>query len=111
MPKFDRHIFVCLNQRPEGDPRGSCDPTGKGELHRAFKVGLVKHGVKILVRANKCGCLDQCSQGPTVVVYPEAVWYGHVGLAEVDEIIESHIIGGKPVERLVIPDEKLNSEE
>ena len=111
MPKFDKHIFICLNQRPEGDPRGSCDPSGKGELQRAFKVGLVKHGVKALVRANKCGCLDQCSQGPTVVIYPEAVWYGHVSPTDVDEIIESHIKGGKLVERLLIPDEALNSGE
>jgi len=61
------------------------------------------------VRANKAGCLDQCEVGPTVVVYPEAVWYGHVTPADVDEIIDSHIIGGQPVERLVIPDSLLNN--
>jgi (2Fe-2S) ferredoxin len=44
-----------------------------------------------------------------VVVYPEAVWYGHVSPADVDEIIESHIIGGRPVERLIIPDSLLNN--
>ena len=61
------------------------------------------------MRANKCGCLDQCELGPTVVVYPEAVWYGHVTPDDVDEIIESHIVGGQPVERLVIPDAVLNT--
>lgn len=109
MPKFEKHIFICVNQRPASDPRGSCDPSGTAELPRLFKVSLVKHGVKSLVRANKCGCLDQCSLGPTVVVYPEAVWYGHVTPADVDEIVESHIVAGKPVERLVIPDDQLNS--
>jgi (2Fe-2S) ferredoxin len=44
-----------------------------------------------------------------VVVYPEAVWYGHVTPADVDEIIDSHIIGGQPVERLIIPDSLLNN--
>jgi len=61
------------------------------------------------VRANKAGCLDQCEVGPTVVVYPEAVWYSHVTPADVDEIIDSHIIGGKPVQRLIIPDSLLNN--
>ena len=62
-----------------------------------------------MVRANKSGCLDQCELGPTVVVYPEAVWYGHVKPEDVDEIIESHILGGQPVQRLIIPDEILNT--
>ncbi len=108
MPKFDKHIFICVNQRPSSEPRGSCDPSGTAELPRLFKVSLVKHGVNALVRANKCGCLDQCSQGPTVVVYPEAILYGHVTPADVDEIIESHIMNDRPVERLIIPDAEIN---
>jgi (2Fe-2S) ferredoxin len=42
-----------------------------------------------------------------VVVYPEQVWYGHVTPADVDDIVQQHILGGKPVERLVIPDREL----
>ncbi len=61
------------------------------------------------MRANKAGCLEQCEVGPTVVVYPDAVWYGGVTPADVDEIIDSHIIGGRPVERLIIPDSVLNN--
>jgi (2Fe-2S) ferredoxin len=108
MPKFEKHIFVCTNQRPEGHPRGCCDPAGNAELHRLFKTKLAQRGIKGTVRANKAGCLDQCELGPTVVVYPEAVWYGHVTPADVDEIIDSHIVGGRPVERLIIPDDQLN---
>ena len=110
MPKFEHHIFVCTNQRPEGNPRGCCDPTGSGELHQLFKAGVAKRGLKGKVRANKAGCLDQCEHGPNVVVYPEAVWYGHVTPDDVDEILDSHILGGKPVERLRIADECLNAE-
>jgi (2Fe-2S) ferredoxin len=110
MAKFEKHIFVCMNQREADHPRGSCDPTGEGELQRLFKTKLAKRGIgNAAVRANKCGCLDQCEVGPTVVVYPEAVWYGHVTPADVDEIIESHIMGGQPVERLIIPDAVLNT--
>src|SRR6267378_1367008 len=110
MPKFERHIFICTNQRPEGHPRGCCSPSGDGELHRLFKEKLSERGIpNSRVRANKAGCLDQCEIGPTVVVYPEAVWYGHVTPADVDEIIDSHIVGGKPVERLIIPDSLLNN--
>jgi len=108
MPKFTKHIFICMNQREPGHPRPCCDPTGQGELQRLFKVKLAERGIK-LVRANKSGCLDQCELGPNVVVYPDAIWYGKVKPEDVDEIIESHIMGNVPVERLRIPDEILNT--
>jgi (2Fe-2S) ferredoxin len=110
MAKFEKHIFVCTNQRPEGNPKGCCDPKGAGELHQLFKVAVARRGLKGKVRANKSGCLDQCEHGPTVVVYPEAVWYGGVTAADVEEIVESHIVGGRPVERLMIADSCLNAE-
>ena len=89
MPEFTKHIFICMNQREDGHPRGCCDPTGQGELQRLFKTKLEKRGVK-LVRANKSGCLDQCELGPTVVVYPDAVWYGGGKKEDVAEIVEGH---------------------
>ncbi len=110
MPKFEKHIFICTNQRPEGHSKGSCNPSGESELHQLFKAGLAARGLKGRIRANKAGCLDQCEHGPTVVVYPEATWYGGVTAADVDEILEAHIAGGRPVERLIIPDSCLNAE-
>lgn len=110
MPKFQKHVFVCANQRDAGHPRGCCDPNGEAVLQKVFKKKLAEHGIRgDVVRANKSGCLEQCEHGPTVVVYPDAVWYGGVREADVDEIVESHIIGGRPVERLVIPDSCLNA--
>lgn len=109
MPKFERHIFVCTNQREPGSARGCCDPTGEAELQKAFKRKLADLGLKGKVRANKAGCLDQCEHGPNVVVYPEAVWYGGLHLDDVDEIVQSHIVGGAPVERLRIADSCLNA--
>jgi (2Fe-2S) ferredoxin len=110
MPKFERHIFVCGNVRPAGSPRGCCDPAGQAELQKAFKRKLAERGLKGRVRANQSGCLDQCEHGPNVVIYPEAVWYGGVTLADVDEIVETHIVGGRAVQRLVIKDDCLNTQ-
>ena len=109
MARFVKHIFVCCNQRPGGHPRGSCDPTSEDALQRAFKSALSRRGIGAEVRANKAGCLDQCEHGPTVVVYPEAVWYGNVTLADVDEIVDSHIVGNRLVERLQIAETCLNN--
>ena len=109
MARFEKHIFICGNQRPAGHPRGCCDPEHKAELQKLFKQKLAERGLKGRVRANQSGCLDQCEHGPNLVVYPEGVWYGHVTLADVEEIVESHIVGGKPVERLVLPEGCINT--
>ena len=102
MPQFQHHIFICENIREESDARGCCGAKGATEIREAFKSEIKNRGLKGTVRANKAGCLDQCSMGPTVVVYPEAVWYGHVTKDDVAEIMDSHITGGIPVERLRI---------
>ncbi len=109
MAKFERHLFVCTNQRDPTAPRGSCTSDGKGELHKLFKEKIGAAGLGTAVRANKAGCLEQCEHGPVVVVYPEQVWYGFVQPADVDEIVREHVIGGRPVERLVLPDACLNT--
>lgn len=54
------------------------------------------------IRINRAGCLDRCGQGPLMVVYPQAVWYTFVDHDDIDEIIQSHLINGKVVERLVV---------
>ena len=54
---------------------------------------------------SKAGCLDQCEKGPTVVVYPDAIWYGGVTESDVAEIVEAHIIGGRPVTRLLMKEQ------
>lgn len=107
MAKFQRHIFICTNLREGDDERGCCKARGADAVAEAFKRKLYERGLKRVVRPNKAGCLDQCAHGVTVVVYPDAVWYGGVKPEDVDEIIESHVLNGTPVARLEIPADQL----
>lgn len=109
MAPFTHHVFVCMNQRPAGAPRVSCTAEGHSEVHVRLQQLTKEAGLAGKVRINKSGCLDQCEHGPVMVVYPEAVWYGNVTVADVDEIVREHLLGGRPVERLRIADECLNN--
>jgi (2Fe-2S) ferredoxin len=102
-PPFERHVFVCTNRRPDGHPKGSCAEKGSEEIRALFKEELEKRGLKGRMRANAAGCLDTCSFGVSVVVYPEGTWYARVKTEDVVPIIEEHLIGGRPVERLLMP--------
>jgi (2Fe-2S) ferredoxin len=105
MPSFQRHVFVCTNERAPDHPRGCCKARGGDEVRSALKRELSARGMQEMVRANIAGCLDQCEQGVTVVVYPEQVWYGGVTAADVPEIVERHILGGEYVTRLMLPEQ------
>lgn len=110
MPAFEHHVFVCCNSRPAGAPRQSCTPQhGNSDLHARLAQLTKAAGLQGRVRINKAGCLDQCEHGPVMVVYPEAVWYGNVSPEDAEEIVERHLVGGEPVQRLRLAEECLNS--
>lgn len=98
--RFKHHVFFCLNKRSNGED--CCDQ------HNAFALfEYAKNRVKELglngpdkIRINKAGCLDRCNDGPVMVIYPEGVWYTFVDTEDIEEIIQSHLIQGRPVERL-----------
>jgi (2Fe-2S) ferredoxin len=99
---YQRHIFFCTNRRAEGEARPCCAGRDSERLQsyaksRAKALGLAGAGK---VRVNKAGCLDRCELGPVAVVYPDAVWYTYVDEKDIDEIVESHLRDGVPVERL-----------
>jgi (2Fe-2S) ferredoxin len=109
MPKFTHHLFVCGNTREPGHPRGCCDPAGQQKLRDALKQELRSAGLGALVRANHAGCLDQCEHGPTVVIYPQGIWYGKVTLGDVPRIVSKTIGAGEILEDLLIPESCLNN--
>ncbi|MBL1212752.1 MAG: (2Fe-2S) ferredoxin domain-containing protein [Ignavibacteriae bacterium] len=110
MKRFDKHIFICENQRDALNPRGCCADKGSKELRQVFKRKLKEQNLSVRIRANAAGCLDACEYGAVIVVYPEQVWYGGVTIADVDDIITDHIMNDVPVERLKIKDKKFNKD-
>jgi (2Fe-2S) ferredoxin len=109
MPLFDCHLFVCCNHRDPGHPRGCCAAKGSEKIREALKAELKRRGLTGTVRANESGCLDQCEFGPTMVIYPQQVWYGGLTEADIPRIVEETVIGGRVLTDLRIPDESLNS--
>lgn len=109
LPNFERHVFVCTNRRDAGHLRGCCTEKQSEQIRESMKTLAKQRGLDGKVRINAAGCLDQCEHGVTVVVYPEAVWYGFVTSADVTEIVESHLVGGTPVARLRLPPECINT--
>jgi (2Fe-2S) ferredoxin len=108
MAPFTHHLFICCNQRAPGHSRGCCNPDGSQALRNCFKAEIDKQGLGRLVRANLAGCLDQCELGPTVVIYPQGIWYGRVAPEDVPRIVDQTVRQGIILEDLLIPDQRLN---
>lgn len=104
MPGFEKHLFICTNERSPGEPRGCCKARGAEKIRDYFKDEVKQRGLKGKVRANASGCLDYCEHGPVVVVYPEGVWYQVKTTEDAKEIMDRHIADGQIVERLLIKD-------
>jgi (2Fe-2S) ferredoxin len=98
---FEKHIFICNNQRKEGE-RVSCGESYGLELVAAFKKAIKDKGLNVKMRAQRTGCFDICEEGPNVAVYPEGIFYGKVRVEDVQEIVEEHLVKNRPVERLRI---------
>src|SRR5690606_9854265 len=99
---YRHHVFFCTNQRDEGRPCCMDSGAQAAQEHakrRIKELGLSGQGK---IRINKSGCLDRCEEGPVLVVYPEGTWYTFVDAEDIDDIIDTHLIGGKIVERLKI---------
>lgn len=102
MSFYRYHVFFCTNQRP--DKQMCCENSGASK-HRAYakarikELGLSGEGQ---IRINTAGCLDRCSEGPVLVVYPEDTWYTFVDEQDIEEIIQEHLLNGRVVKRLLI---------
>ena len=76
--KYDKHIFICTNDRGENSTRQSCGSCGGLDIRKEFVSLINAAGLKGKIRANKSGCLDLCEQGPAIVIYPQGYWYLNV---------------------------------
>ena len=105
MGHFQHHVFFCTNQREGG--KDCCNNRGASELLDYAKDRIRELGLKGAggVRVQKAGCLDRCDYGPVLVVYPEETWYTYVDRDDIDEIINEHLVHGRPVERLRLPEQ------
>jgi (2Fe-2S) ferredoxin len=104
MPKPLKHVFVCVQRRAEGHPRGSCSQTGCDDVMNAFLGEIQSRNLFDKIAVTNTGCLGPCGFGTSVLVYPDAVMYGKVTKEDVAAIIEEHLLGDVPVERLKVPD-------
>jgi (2Fe-2S) ferredoxin len=98
--KFKKHVFICTNDKPA--PKKCCSSEKGMEIVKAFQESLKEKGLNTEIRAQRAGCLDACAHGPSIVVYPEGVYYGKVTPEDVEEIVTEHHVGYKVVDRLAI---------
>ena len=102
MPQRHRYLFVCINRRPDDNPKGCCAAKGSEEVYKALKAEVAARGLaKLEARVCTSSCLDQCATGVTVLVEPDHFFYGRVTIADVPAIIDG-IAKGHRVERLVL---------
>ena len=105
MPQRKHYLFVCVNRRPDGAPKGSCAASGSVELAAALKDEVGKRGLhRTEVRPCTSSCLDLCWAGPVIAVEPDGFFYGRVTVADVPAIVDA-LAAGERVERLVLAPE------
>ncbi|MGF1631913.1 MAG: ferredoxin [Kiloniellaceae bacterium] len=100
-PYFRCHVFCCMNERPAGHERGCCKEKGAIRLRNYLKARAKELGLEG-VRINQAGCLDRCEFGPTMVIYPEGVWYHYNSIEDAEEILQIHLVKGGRVKRLML---------
>ncbi|MBE6878157.1 MAG: NADH-quinone oxidoreductase subunit NuoF [Ruminococcaceae bacterium] len=90
---FRSHIMVCGGT--------GCTSSGSQKIIEAFNKEIAAAGINEEVKVIKTGCFGLCALGPIVVVYPEGIFYSMVEEKDVKEIVEEHLVKGRPVTRLI----------
>jgi (2Fe-2S) ferredoxin len=87
--KLKFHVLVCAHKH--------CLKRGGRETAKALKRALKDQDLTGRALLTEADCLDQCDDGPCVVVYPDGVWYGNVDESAARLIVERHLTGGPVV--------------
>ena len=91
----EKHILVC---------RGTgCTSSKSPKIIETFRKIIEEKNIPN-VRVIQTGCFGLCAKGPIVIIRPEETFYAHVKPEDCEEIIQSHIVEGKRVERLLCKD-------
>lgn len=104
MPKPKKHILVCVQGRPPGHPRGSCQEKGCNNVWQAFQQEFQARNLWNDYQLTNTGCLGPCQTGANVLVYPDNIMYGNVTPGDVVTLIEEHLLKDEPVARLKVPE-------
>ena len=105
MSYYQHHIFFCLNERKGGEACCANHGAQAAFDHCKSRIKAAALAGPGGVRVNKAGCLDRCAGGPVAVVYPDETWYTYVDAHDIDEIVDSHLMQGKVVQRLLLAPE------
>ena len=100
MNKPEKHVFICTNERKSGGPKISCGTSGGHELRVALNKELRLRDIDTNIRSNASGCLGVCEQGPTLVIYPQGIWYKQVKGEDIPDIVDKSILHEEVVSRL-----------
>jgi (2Fe-2S) ferredoxin len=103
MPKPQKHVFICSQGRPPGHPRGSCSEKGCAAVAETFWFEMQERNLFDRFAVTTTGCIGPCGIGPNMLVYPEGVMYSGVSKEDVPAIIEEHLLGDQPLQRLLAP--------
>ena len=103
MAKPEKHVFVCVQNRPPGHPRGSCASRNGVQVLQTFQQQFEQRQLWTRFAITSCGCLGPCDQGANVLVYPDGVLYGAVGADDVKAIIDGHLLADRKVDKLAVP--------
>jgi NADH-quinone oxidoreductase subunit F len=94
--KFRLRLMICGSN--------DCHLTGSGDVKSALDMALQETGLKDQVQIVETGCIGSCSMGPVMTVFPEEIFYMKLKSEDVPELVESHLIKGVPVQRLMYHD-------
>ncbi|MFT5538526.1 MAG: (2Fe-2S) ferredoxin [Alphaproteobacteria bacterium] len=98
---YDPHIFICTAETGCTASGKCCGASGAAELLGYMKGAAKGKGVTN-IRVNRSTCMERCDAGPVMLLYPEGVWYSFTSKEDIDEIIDTHLLKGERVERLMV---------